>query len=87
MKTLRVNTTNNNYNYTSILAQLNQTDDSLFEKFINMILNDAIHLLEDVLLKLPEIRVIELAKEDLTNWMLLDEVLCFFFLETLFTLI
>ena len=79
MKTLRVNTTNNNYNYTSILAQLNQTDDSLFEKFINMILNDAIHLLEDVLLKLPEIRVIELAKEDLTNWMLLDEVLCFFF--------
>ena len=46
----------------------------LFVQFINMMINDSHFLVDEVFMKLPEIREIETARENVALWMSLDEV-------------
>lgn len=46
----------------------------MFVRFVNMMLNDSHYLLDEILMKLPEIKNIELLMENRQEWMALDEV-------------
>ena len=53
------------------------SDEKLFLRFVNMLINDSIYLLDESLNKLAEIRGLELAMEDRATWNAQDEVLQF----------
>jgi len=52
------------------------SDEKLFLRFVNMLINDSIYLLDESLNKLAEIRGLELAMEDRATWNAQDEVDC-----------
>jgi ubiquitin conjugation factor E4 B len=61
--------------YSDALFQLNKSESIIFIKFINNLLNDSHYLLDEILTKLPEIREIELEKENFEEYSKLDETI------------